>query len=161
MGTIELLLTAPVRDVEVILGKFLAALTVCAAILGISLVYPIWLHFQTSLEAGPILTGYLGLLFLAGAFVAIGIFFSSITENQIVAGALTFATLLFLWLLAALVQSNTVEGGIGEFLSSASIILRYENFAQGVVNLGDSLYYLSVTAFALFLTVNVLDTKVH
>lgn len=161
MGTIELLLTCPVRDIEVILGKFLAALSVCAVVFAISIVYPLWLSFQTALETGPILTGYLGLLLLASAFVGIGIFFSSITENQIVAGALTFATLLFLWLLAALVQTNTVESGLTELLSSASIILRFQNFAQGVVNLGDALYYLSVTGFALFLTVNVLDSKVH
>ncbi|MBN1477729.1 ABC transporter permease subunit [Candidatus Sumerlaeota bacterium] len=161
LGTVELLLTCPVRDIEVILGKFLASLTVVAVMFALTLVYPIFTAYQTSLEIGPILTGYIGLLLLASAFLAVGIFYSSLTENQIVAGALTFATLLALWLIAALVQTDAVTGGLQSFLTETSIILRYEDFARGVINLGDGLYYLTITALGLFLTVNVLDSKVH
>lgn len=161
LGTIELLLTCPVRDIEVILGKFLAAVTVFAVLLAITIAYPLWLSTQTTLEFGPIFSGYLGLLLLSAAFAGVGVFFSSLTENQIVAAALTFATLLFLWLLAALVQTESVTGGLQAFLRETSIIQRYEDFSQGVLNLGDALYYLTVAFLGIFLTVNVLDTKVH
>jgi ABC-2 type transport system permease protein len=161
LGTIEMLLTCPVRDIEVILAKYLAAMTVFVVLLGVTLVYPIFLAFQTRLEIGPILCGYFGLLLLASTFTAIGLFYSSLTENQIVAAALTFATLLFLWLLAALVESDMVAGGLSEFLREISIVLRFVDLSGGLIDLGDVVYYLTLTAFGLFLTVNVLDTRVH
>lgn len=161
LGTIEMLLTCPVRDLEVILGKFLAAMAVCAVMLGITIAYPIFISFHAGLEMGPIVSGYFGLLLMCSAFVGIGIFFSSLTENQIVAGALTFATLLFLWLMMGLVQTDTITAGLSAFLRETAIVLRFEDFAQGVINLGDAFYFITVAAFGLFLTANVLDSKVH
>ncbi len=161
LGTVELLLTCPVRDIEVILGKFFAAMAVFALMFALTLLYPIFLAFQTDLEIGPILAGFLGIAALAAVFVSIGLLFSALTENQIVAGALTFATLLMLWLLAGLVQSDTVTGGAQSFLRECSIILRFEDFASGVINLGDLTYYATATALGIFLTVNVLDARVH
>jgi ABC-2 type transport system permease protein len=161
LGTIETLLTCPVRDVEVILGKFLAAMTVFAVLLILTFAYPAFLSFQTSLEMGPIFTGYLGLLLLAAVFTSVGLFFSSMTENQIIAAALTFATLLVLWLTVAVVQSNMITSGLSAFLRETSLIVRQGSFSEGLIDLGDMVYHLTITAFGLFLTVNVLDAKVH
>ena len=91
-GTIELLLTYPVRDGEVLLGKYLAALAVFAAMLVLTLAYPLIMAWVTPLELGPLATGYLGLLLQGAAFIAIGILISSLTENQIVAAVATFGT---------------------------------------------------------------------
>jgi ABC-2 type transport system permease protein len=161
LGTIELLLTAPVRHIDVIIGKFLACVSVFVVMLVLTFAFPIYLSFKTDLEMGPILSGYFGLFMLVLTFSGIGLFFSSLTENQIVAAALTFATLLCLWLLAAFVETNTITGGLAAFVRQTSLIERFQNFAQGVINLGDVLYYLTISAFGLFLTINVLDTKVH
>jgi ABC-2 type transport system permease protein len=98
-GTMELLLTYPLRDGEVLAGKFLAALCLYALILALTLFYPATVAWFTKIEWGAVLTGYLGLLLIGGAFLAIGLFVSSTTENQIVAGFGTFGALLSLWLL--------------------------------------------------------------
>ena len=98
-GTIELLLTYPVRDGEVLLGKYLAALAVFAAMLALTLAYPLIMAWVTPLEWGPLATGYLGLLLQGAAFIAIGILISSLTENQIVAAVATFGTLLIFWVI--------------------------------------------------------------
>src|SRR6185503_7522679 len=97
-GTIELLLTYPVRDGEVLIGKFLAAGAVYAFLLALTLVYPAMLAYFARIEWAPILTGYLGLLLLGGAFLSVGIIISSLTENQILAGFVSFCVLLGLWI---------------------------------------------------------------
>src|SRR2546423_12401386 len=96
-GTIELLLTYPVRDGAVLIGKYLAALALYAIMLALTLLYPGILFYFARVEWGPLLTGYLGLLLMGATFLAVGIFASSLTENQIVAAVTTFGTLLILW----------------------------------------------------------------
>jgi ABC-2 type transport system permease protein len=156
-GTIELLLTYPVRDGEVLLGKYLAALAVFAAMLALTLAYPLIMAWVTPLEAGPLATGYLGLLLQGAAFIAIGILISSLTENQIVAGSATFGALLGFWLIGW--GADAAGGWVRTVLQYLSIIEHMDGFGKGVIDTKDVVYYLTVTAFALFLTLRALDAK--
>jgi ABC-2 type transport system permease protein len=156
-GTIELLLTYPVRDGEVLLGKYLAALGVFKAMLGLTLVYPLLVAWTTSLEWGPLLTGYLGLLLQGAAFIAVGILISSLTENQIVAAVATFGTLLFFWVISW--ASESAGGNLGRVLQHLSITEHFESFAKGVIDSKDVIYYLNLIVLSLFLTLRSLDSK--
>jgi ABC-2 type transport system permease protein len=156
-GTMELLLTYPLRDGEVLAGKFLAALCLYALILALTLFYPATVAWFTKIEWGAVLTGYLGLLLIGGAFLAIGLFVSSTTENQIVAGFGTFGALLSLWLLGWFADS--AQGALRTVVQQTAIIEHMDGFAKGVIDTKDLVYYLSVIAFALFLTLRSLESK--
>lgn len=156
-GTIELLLTYPVRDGEVLLGKYLAALTVFAGMLALTLVYPVLVVWTTRLDWGPLLTGYLGLLLQGAAFIAVGLLISSLTENQIVAAVATFGTLLIFWVISW--ASDSAGGTLGRVLSHLSLTEHFESFAKGVIDTKDLIYYLNLTILALFLTLRSLDSK--
>lgn len=156
-GTIELLLTNPVRDLEVVLGKYGACLTVYAVMLLITALFPVFTYFVGSPEAGPILSSYLGLLLLGASFTAIGILISSLTENQIIAAAVTFGVLLLLWVVS---WSATLAGPVwGTVLLDLSATEHFQNFARGVINTNDVIYYLNLTVFSLFLTMRSLESK--
>ncbi|MEK7691537.1 MAG: ABC transporter permease [Bdellovibrionota bacterium] len=156
MHTLELLLTAPVTLTEVILGKFLSSfLLVCVMLTG-TLVYPVILFMTGNPDIGPVVTSILGTLMLASCYLAIGIFFSSMTENQIVAGALTFAAGLFFWLVSWATQS---AGPVwSDILMYLSLINHFNNFSQGILNSADIFYYFSFVGVCLFLTHRVLDS---
>jgi ABC-2 type transport system permease protein len=156
-GTIELLLTYPVRDGEVLLGKYLAAVTVFAGMLALTLVYPVLVAWTTQLDWGPLLTGYLGLLLQGAAFIAVGILISSLTENQIVAAVATFGTLLIFWVIAW--ASDSAGGTLGRVLSHLSLTEHFDSFAKGVIETKDLIYYVNLTILALFLTLRSLDSK--
>lgn len=154
--TIELLMTSPVSLTEIILGKFLSAFLLVAVMLAFTIVYPIVLFATSNPEWGPIVTSYIGTLLLASCYLSIGILFSALTENQIVAGALTFAAGLFLWLVSWATQS---AGPVwGEILTYLSLISHYNNFGQGLLNSSDVFFYFSFIGFGLFLTYRVLDS---
>jgi ABC-2 type transport system permease protein len=156
-GTIEILLTAPVRDWEVVLGKFLAALGLFGVILLITLLYPlmmVWLGGNP--DFGPIISGYVGMLLLASAMLSIGTMASAVTENQIVAAVLAFAILLLLWLIGA---ASNVVAGAAEVLEALALPGRFDDFARGAINLEDVVYYLSLTIGALFIATRVLETR--
>lgn len=156
-GTLEILLTSPVRDWEVVVGKFLAALGLFAIMLLCTLVYPmILLWVGGNPDPGPIITSYLGLVLLAGAMLAIGTLASALTENQIVAAVIAFAVLLVLWLIGA---AGNVATGAAPVLESLSLLGRFEDFARGAINLEDVIYYLSLIAGALFIATRVLETR--
>jgi ABC-2 type transport system permease protein len=156
-GTIELLLTYPVRDGEVLLGKFLAAGAVYLLLLVVTLTYPALMAAFGRIEWGAILTGYLGLLLLGAAFLAVGVFISSLTENQIVAGSATFGVLLAFWLIGW--GADAAGGRVRTLLQYLSIIEHMDGFGKGVIDTKDVVYYLTLTAFALFLTLRALDAK--
>jgi len=153
--TAQLLFTSPVRLGEIVAGKYLAAVALLSAILLLTLYMPLLVWGFGSLEWGPIFTGYLGMVLLIGAFVAFGLFASSLTENQIVAAVLTFGILLVFWLLGWASQTGGELAKVAEHLS---IITHLDTFLRGVVELKDVAYYLSVSAFGLFLTHRVLDS---
>ena len=156
-GTIEILLTAPVRDWEVVLGKYLAAMGMFGVMLACTLYFPfiLWRVGGTP-DWGPILTGYLGLILLTSAMMAIGTLTSAVTENQIVAAVLGFGILLLLWLIDA---AGNIATGSASALTYLSLPTHYNDFARGAINLEDVVYYLSVTIGSLFIATRMLETR--
>lgn len=156
LHTLELLLTAPVKLRDVVVGKYLSAMLLIGAMLILTSVYPIVLVLTSNPDAGPILTNYLGTLLLASCYVSIGILFSSMTENQIVAGSLTFATCLFFWLVS---WAQQAAGPVwGDLFGYLSLITHYNNFSQGILESTDIIFYVSFTGVSLFLAHRVLDS---
>jgi ABC-2 type transport system permease protein len=156
-GTIELLLTYPVRDGAVLVGKYAAALTLYALMLVFTFTYPALLAYFARVEWGPLVTGYLGLLLMGATFLAVGLFASSLTENQIVASLITFGVLLIFWVLGW--SADAVGGTWGKVLSDLSILEHYDTFAKGILDTKDVIYYLNFTIFALFLTLRSLEAR--
>lgn len=148
--TVELLLTAPLRPWTIVLGKFLAGTGMLAVMIGATFVYPLILQLVGRPDWGVILCAYLGLLLLSATYVSIGLFWSSRTENQVVAAVLTFGTLLFFWLISW--ASHRAGPVWSDVLNHLSLIGHYTNFAMGVIESSDIVYYLSFTGFGLFLT---------
>jgi ABC-2 type transport system permease protein len=156
-GTLEILLTAPVRDWEVVVGKYLAAMALFGIMLLCTLYYPIILwRIGGNPDWGPVLTGYLGIILLSSAMFAIGTFTSSVTENQIVAAVLGFGILLLLWLIDAAGNLATEATDVLRYISLPS---HYNDFARGAITIEDVVYYLSVTFVALFLATRSLESR--
>ena len=154
--TIQLLMTSPITIWEMVCGKFLSAILLISTMLGSTAVYPIVLIIYGNPDKGPILTSYIGTFLLTCCYVATGIFFSAMTENQIVAGALTFAAGLFLWLINW--ASQSAGPVLSNFLDYMSLIQHYNNFSQGIVDTSDLIFYFSFVFLGLFLTHRVLDS---
>ena len=156
-GTIELLLTSPVTDTQIILGKFLGAMSLYAAMLAVTAIHLGLLFLYGNPEWKPILTGYLGLLLMGGCFIALGLLISSLTRNQIVAGMITFAVFLMLWVI------NWIGSFTGPttqaILSHLSITDHFDDFAKGVLDTKHIVYYASFIAFGLFLTAKAVDSE--
>jgi len=156
-GTIELLLTSPVSDVEIILGKFLGAMALYAAMLGITLIHIGLLFSYGNPEWKVVLTGYLGLLLMGGCFISVGLLISSMTKNQIVSGMVTFAVFLLLWVI------NWIASFTGpttqSVLNYLSITDHFDDFTRGVLDTKHLIYYFSVMSFGLFLTARSVDTE--
>ena len=156
-GTIELLLSYPVRDGAVLVGKYLAALALYAGMLLFTLLYPAILVYFARLEWGPVLTGYLGLALMGATFLAVGLFASSLTENQIVASITTFGVLLLFWVLGW--TADYAGAPWNRVLTHLSIIEHNDSFAKGVLDTKDIVYYLDFTLLALFLTLRSLEAR--
>jgi ABC-2 type transport system permease protein len=154
-GTIELLLTSPIRDLEILVGKFLGALALYTAMLGISFLSMMLLFAYGKPDWRPLLVGYLGLLLQGAALLAIGTFISNCTKNQIVAGVAAFAVCLMLWILNWVAEfGNTIPERI---LSYVAVTSHFDSFAKGVLDLKDIIYYLSVIFVGLFLTARSME----
>jgi ABC-2 type transport system permease protein len=156
-GTIELLLTSPLTDLQIILGKFLGALALYALMLLVTGIHVGLLFWYGRPEWKPILSGYLGLLLMGGAFMSIGLLISSLTRNQIVAGMTTFAALLLLWIVSWF--SDSVSPAMQQVLTALSITEHFDDFAKGVIDTKHVVYYLSFIAFGLFLTAKSVDSE--
>jgi ABC-2 type transport system permease protein len=156
-GTIELLLTSPVTDFQIIMGKFLGALALYAVMLAVSLIHIIILFRYGTPEWKPIATAYLGLLLIGGCFISLGLFISSLTKNQIVAGTVTFAVFLMLWVITWIgsFAGPTVEG----LTSYLSIIEQWDDFGKGIIDTSHLIYYFSFITFGLFLTAKSVDSE--
>lgn len=157
LGTWELLLTAPVRDTEVIMGKFLGSLAVLVGMLVLTLYYPILLIIMGDPDMGPIGTSYLGLFLLGSASLAVGIFASSLTSNQIVAAVVAGGILFALWFVG--MAANFVPEALGEVLSYLSLSYHFNDFIRGIVDTRAIIYYISVTALFLYLAIRSLETS--
>lgn len=156
-GTIELLLTSPVTDIEIILGKFFGALGLYLAMLAMTLPYMGILFFYGNPEWRPLLAAYLGLVLMGGAFVSLGLLISSTTNNQIVAGIVSFVVFLLLWIVGWFADSAGPT--IGPITSWLSITEHFDDFSKGIIDTKHVLYYLSLITFGLFLTAKSVDTE--
>jgi ABC-2 type transport system permease protein len=156
LGTIELLLTAPVRDWELVIGKWLGGFLMLMTIVVISLVYPLILNqlVTPGIDQGALVSGYLGLALLMAALVAVGLFVSSLFSNQIAAFVTTMGVVIFLWwILTPVVQVTGPMGGNSALLSYLNFSGHFfDTMARGVIDLKDVVFYVSVTALGLFLS---------
>src|SRR6476659_3731604 len=158
-GTIELLLTSPVTDVEIILGKFLGAMALYAAMLAITIIHMLVLFSYANPKPEwtvPVI-GYVGLLLMGGCFISVGLLISSLTKNQIVSGMVTFAVFLLLWVI------NWIASFTGpttqSVLNYLSITDHFDDFTKGILDTKHLVYYFSVMSFGLFLTARSVDTE--
>jgi len=156
-GTLELLTTKPVRDVEIILGKFLAAWVLLAVALLPTLLYVVTLGALGSLDLGPVFTGYLGLLLMGGVYVALGLLASSLTENQIVAFIVGFLLILTLFLMDKVLMY--VPEAFASTMEFLSIDYHYANIARGVIDSRNILYFVSLLGFSLYLATVSLERR--
>lgn len=160
LGTLELLLTAPVRDVDVVLGKFIAALSILLAMLALTLYYPLLLFWFGDPDFGPIASGYLAMLLLGSACLSVGLLASSLTSNQIVAAIVGLGILLGFWVigLASQVVGSSVPV-LRDVLNYVGLNSHFGDMVNGVVDTKSLVYYVSFTAAVLFLTVRSLETR--
>jgi gliding motility-associated transport system permease protein len=156
-GTIELLLTSPVTDLQIVLGKFLGAMALYCAMLAITLIHFGLLFVYGSPEWRPLLSAFLGLLLFGGCFISLGLFISSLTKNQIVAGAATFGVFLLLWVIDWIGQSMGPRAEA--VLKYLSMTEHLDDFVKGVIDTKHIIYYLSFIAFGLFLTLRSVDSE--
>ena len=155
--TFRLLLSSPVHLKEIILGKFLACMIVITLMVLISSYSIGFLFMIGEPDFGPVLTGYLGILLTAGCYVSVGIFASSLTENQIVAAVVTFGFSLFMWVIGW--GAQTANSTTGQVLEYLSIIEHMDRFLKGMIETSDLAYYLSFIIFGLFLCYRTLDSN--
>jgi ABC-2 type transport system permease protein len=155
-GTIELLLTSPIHDAEIIIGKWLAAVLMYAAILAFSGLNILMLFSYGKPDWKPILVGYLGLLLQGGCLLAVGTFISTTTRNQIIAGGATFAVCLMLWVLDWVSSYETTT--MGKVIAYLSVVTHFEPFSKGVIDLKDVIFYVSMIFFGLFLTARSMES---
>ncbi len=154
-GTIELLLTSPLQDYHIIIGKWLGALMLYACLLLVAVANISVLFIYTTPDWKPLLVSLLGLLLMGGTMIALGTFLSTLTRNQIVAGALTFGVLLLLWVLNWVSSYETST--FSQLCEYLAISPHYEQFSKGVIELKDVLYYLSAISLGLFLSKRSLE----
>jgi len=157
LGTIELLWTYPLKDPHIILGKFLACFVVFVAMVACTLVYPLLLSTVHEFDWGPPLAGYLGPLLLGATFIACGTFISSLTENQAVSGMATYGVLVLFWFLTW--NEEAIGQQIISAISSFSLFDRFQDFAKGVINTKDVLFFLAITLLFLYLTLQSLESR--
>ena len=156
-GTIELLLTSPLKDFEIVMGKFLGALGLYAALLAVTLIYVGLLFAYGDPEPLPVLSGYLGLFLLGACFMAMGLFISSTTKNQMVAGTATFVLALLFWIIGW--ASEDAWTWLSPILQYLSITQHFDDFGKGVIDTKHLIFYLSFITFWLFLTMKSVDSE--
>ena len=157
MGTIELLLTAPIRDFEVVLGKFMAAFVIVLLLLALTLYYPLLLALFSNPDPGPIVSGYFGLILLGGFFLSVGLFASSLTTNQIVSMVLGLAFLILFWFLDK--AADIFRGTPASILEFVSPRTHFNEFARGIIDTESVIYLLALTAIFLFFTVRSVESR--
>ncbi|KPL01035.1 MAG: ABC transporter [candidate division Zixibacteria bacterium SM23_73_3] len=156
-GTIEILLTLPVKDYEIILGKFLAGLILIVVAVLLTLVYTFTLSGLGDLDFGSVVAGYIGLIFLGATYLSVGVFTSSFTQNQIVAFITSFAIIFALYMLNKVLMF--VPNFLASFFEYLSVDYHFSNISRGVIDSRDVIYYLSLVFFFLFLAVRALESR--
>lgn len=155
-GTIELLLTSPITDGQVVLGKFFASISLMLIMLSLTLLFPFLTQRFGYLDMGILLSGYIGVILIASSFLALGLLMSSMCKNQLVAALTSFGILITLWVIGALSMRGDA---ITKFLSYLSLSEHYGDFARGVISLKDVVYYISFTCVCLFATFKSIESS--
>jgi ABC-2 type transport system permease protein len=155
-GTMELLLTSPVKDIEIIIGKWLGALVLYVCVLAMSMINIALLFAWGKPDLQPVLIAYLGLVLQGGTLLAIGALISTMTKNQIIAGIATFFVSLLLWLLSWFTSFDS--SAMSQVVNYLSIVTHFENFSKGLLDLKDVVFYLSMIFLSLFLTSRSLES---
>jgi ABC-2 type transport system permease protein len=155
-NTIELLFTSPVKLSEIILGKYLSAFMFVVLLVALTIPYPFTLYMAAKPDWGVISMCYLGTLLMIGVYIAVGALCSSVTENQIIAGALTFGAILFFWIIKW--ASYSAGQPLSEILSYLSVIDHFEDFSRGVFNTKDFVFFISSIITWLFLSYKTLES---
>ncbi|MGO9056663.1 MAG: ABC transporter permease subunit [Candidatus Binataceae bacterium] len=155
-GTYELLLTAPVRTAEVVAGKFIGAAVLVLVMIGLAGIFPLILVMFGNPEVGVMASGYLGLAFLGVSFVAVGLFTSSVTQNQIIAAISCFGALLLLYVISW--PAETGGGTFSGLLRYLSLPEHFATMVRGIISTKDIVYFLSVVAVSLFLTQRAVES---
>ncbi len=150
LGTMELLFTYPLRDGEIVLGKFLAAWLFFLAMLVPTAIGPLVFYQYNHFDIAPVLAAYLGLLLLGSAFIACGMFVSSLTENQVVSAMVTYGILVLFWFLTWNEEAATHD--VMRLLLGLSLFDRFFNFTRGVIDTKDVAFFVMFVAFFLFVT---------
>jgi gliding motility-associated transport system permease protein len=157
LGTVELLYTYPLRDGEILLGKFLASEVIFLLMIGLTLLYPIYIYSIHSFALAPIAAGYLGMILLGTSILAFGIFISSLCESQVVAGVATITLLLFLWVINW--NEAVFEASWLSVLRAFSLFDEFNGFAKGVIELDHLAYFIFFTCFFLYLTLRTMEAR--
>jgi ABC-2 type transport system permease protein len=155
-GTIELLLTSPLKDIEIVLGKFFGAMAMYLGLLAVTALYMSVLFIWGNPAWKPVLSGYLGLVLMGGGFIATGLFISSLTNNQMVAGTASFVVFLMLWIISWFGESAGPT--LSAILSYLSITEHFDDFGKGVIDSKHLVFYLSFIVFGLFLATKSVDS---
>jgi gliding motility-associated transport system permease protein len=163
MGTLEMLMTAPVTDFEVVFAKYLGAVVLYSLMWGLTFFYVLILvHFSggaTRLDIGPIITGYIGVLLIGQFLIALGLLASSLTKSQVAAALMSFA-LVFLFLMVLNWLSFLLQGGpMGKIIKSLSAFDHMDDFGRGILDLRPVVLYLSGTVWALFVTTRIVESR--
>lgn len=156
-GTEVLLVTSPVSITEIVIGKFLASLSVFLVMVLITFIYPIILFILGTPPFAQLVGAYVGFVLLGGAFVSVGVFASSLTENQVVAAVISFVSLVLMWLMDSI--SSYAGGTMAKILDWFSLLSRYNSFSKGILDLAPIIYYLSFIVVFLFLTIQVIEKR--
>jgi ABC-2 type transport system permease protein len=155
-GTIELLATAPIRDFEVVFGKWFAALILYSGMLLLTALNFAWLFHYGNPDWKPLAVAYLGLLLQAGALLAVGTFISTLTRNQIIAGAATFGVCLLLWVLEWVSEYDSSTWS--RLMAYLSVLTHFESFAKGLLSMKDAVFYITAIFLGLFLTARSMES---
>jgi ABC-2 type transport system permease protein len=158
-GTIETLMTAPVGEHDVVLGKFLGSLGFLLVLLAPTLVYVIMLAIYGRPDIGPIVSGYLGIILVGALFIAVGLFCSSLTRSQVVAAVTAAAILFLITIIPWWLGTRATLTGFWRGVAEQSVFRRYTDFSKGVIDTGNLVFFIAATAVFLFLTVKVLESR--
>ena len=158
-GTVETLMTAPIADHQVVLGKYLGAMGFFAILISPTLLYVALLALYGHPDLGPLLSGYLGVLLVGGLFTAVGLFCSSLSRSQVVAAVSAAAILFAITVVPWWVRGKTILSGFWSVAVDQGVHARYADFSKGVIDTGNIVFFLAMTAMFLFLTVKVVESR--
>lgn len=159
LGTMELLLTLPVRDVDVVLGKFIAALGLIVTAIFCTITIPITIAVLGKMDAGPIVAGYIGLIFMGAAYLSIGLFVSAITENQIIAFIIGVVVTFIMLVIGEPLITLSVPGFLVGVFQYLGLGTHFSSIGRGVLDSRDIIYYISVIGFFLWLNLKAIEAR--